>query len=174
MELSTEYKINNSKSICTGLYRGIPTISFTSKKNVLFISKEEWTFITCQSSKISSYFSKRKKDQKEETFSLNNITFTCTTRGRNRVVQFDNAYPWFTTINYTPSPHLSLSSPSIIFNKGDFVKLCSMKDNINKSLLLLDKIEKIYCNHVKSNDDNDPLDLSTNTLFKYLCKDALL
>lgn len=182
IELVTDYRISNSKLIRVGMFNGIPTIAIVDKKVVLWVNKEEWAFISSQAPRISSYFEKRKKTcegtgDNNAQVSHNNIACICSVKGRNRVIKFENVYPWFAMLNHSPSPHLTLSSPSVSFNKSESAKLCSNMERISDTLSLMDKLVEVYVKHMNRYcEQTEPLDLSinTNSLINNLFDDSTL
>lgn len=167
MELTTDFHITNNKLIRVGLCDRVPTIAVIEKKTFLYLDPDEWSTIAKSMSRIRSYFEKKKIiDGDEDQVRCKNLVLNFTKRGRNRVIRFEHAYPWFTLMmNYSPSPHPTITSPAVCFNKSECAKLCAKGDKISDVLCLMDKVAKVYYQHVNVLDKNqiEPLDLSLNT-----------
>lgn len=176
MELTTDFHITSNKLIRVGLYEGVPTVAFIEKKSCLYLDTEEWSLIEKSTSRIRTYFEKKKLIDDDDTqVRCKNLVLNFTKRGRNRVIRLDHSYPWITLMNHSPSPHLTITSPAVCFNKSESAKLSAKVDKISDMLCLMDKVAKVYCRHVNG-QQTDPLNLSlnTNTLFNNLFNNSSL
>lgn len=168
MILTSEWNVNKNKCIRVGLCNANVVIAFHEKKNILYMDRSEWDTVSNLIPRMFEYFKRRKGSTKEADveFQCKNIMTYLTYRGRNRVIRFENTYPWVITLN--PSlHHMTLISPNIHFTKGDISRLDILVAKINDSIQLLDKILEVYTNHTYPREDFTVLDVNidTNTLF---------
>lgn len=148
-----------------GLCNSVPTIIISAKKTDVYLDKEEWKDVSNLASRIVSYFEKRKKANGENQVRFRNIVCSFTVKGRNRVFKIEHGYPWITTFQQNPSPHITITSPSTCFNRNESLKFCSLIEKVNDSLRLLEKLTPIYIQHVNPQEEEiiEPFDLSLNT-----------
>lgn len=158
MELLTTYSIGGSKTLYVGLVNYVPTVALTEKKSVLYLEKQEWKDLSDLGSRISKYFQNRKKEEIiDYQVKFKNVVCNFTKRGRNRVLRFENLYPWTVTIK---SPQMiTLDSPTVSYNKKESLALCQHFKAVLDNLELLERISTIVHEHRRP---EEPLNLSVN------------
>lgn len=160
MEFLTTYPISACKTIYVGLVNCTPTVALSEKKSVLYLDKEDWKEMTDLSSRIVKYFQNRNKEEISECQGkFKNVICNFTKKGRNRVVRFENLYPWTITIR---SPQMvTLDSPIVSYNKKESLSLCRHFKAVEDNLVLLERIGSLVYEHRRP---EEPLNLSLPTL----------